>query len=214
MGRRGQVPGERLLVARDLGISREAQDAWAARSHQPLHLRVPEILEGPGASSCLDAAEAAERVEADLVYLDPPYNQHSYLGNYHVWESLVRWDRPEVYGVAMKRTDVRERGSDFNRRGRILPALVTVLDRSDEGYVTLVELRELLARHGEVREASVEHPRHIGHKIGVYDLTGRRVGEPGHARNREHLFVVETGRIGGKSPSRAPKRTRKLAVMP
>lgn len=207
-----------------VGLQMAYLKQWAARSHQPLRLRMPDILEGAGAASCLDAAEAAERVDADLVYLDPPYNQHSYLGNYHVWESLVRWDRPEVYGVAMKRTDVRERGSDFNRRGRILPALASVLDRlktrwlvvsfSDEGHVTLDELRELLGRHGEVREASVDHPRHIGHKIGVYDLAGRRVGEPGHARNREHLFVVETGRIGGKSPSRDPKRTRKLAVAP
>ena len=31
----------------------------------------------------------------DLVYLDPPYNQHRYATNYHVWETLVRWDAPD-----------------------------------------------------------------------------------------------------------------------
>ncbi|MBI5168510.1 MAG: DNA adenine methylase [Candidatus Eisenbacteria bacterium] len=225
-----------------VGLQMAYLKQWAARSHQPLHLRVPELIEGEGAASCLDAVEAAGRFEADLAYLDPPYNQHSYLGNYHVWESLVRWDRPEVYGVAMKRTDVRERGSDFNRRARILPALAAVLERlrarwlvvsfSDEGYVTLDELRALLGRHGEVREASVAHPRHIGHKIGVYDLAGRRVGEPGPARNREHLFVVETGlvpasakpakpakpaasrtsAVRGKSPNGAAGRGRKFTT--
>ena len=25
----------------------------------------------------------------DLAYLDPPYNQHRYFTNYHVWETLV-----------------------------------------------------------------------------------------------------------------------------
>ena len=206
-----------LLEAADrvdstVGLQMAYLKRWAARSYQPLRLRVPELLPGAGSVSCLDAVEAAGRFEADLVYLDPPYNQHSYLGNYHVWESLVRWDRPEVYGVAMKRVDVRERGSDFNRRGRILPALTAVLERlrarwivvsfSDEGYLGLEELRTLLGSHGRVREASVDHPRHIGHKIGIHDLAGRRVGSPGPARNREHLFVVETDAVRGGSPSR------------
>jgi adenine-specific DNA-methyltransferase len=174
---------------------------WAARAHQPLQLRVPELLEGEGSASCLDAADAAARFEADLVYLDPPYNQHSYLGNYHVWESLVRWDKPDVYGVACKRVDVRERGSDFNRRGRIAGALAGVLARvrarylvvsfSDEGHLSLPELRGMLNERGTVREVAFEQPRHIGHRLGVYNPSGVKVGRPGVARNREHLFVVE-----------------------
>jgi len=94
------------------GVQMAYLKSWSKRSFQPLTLRVPELLPGEGSASCLEAAEAARTLEADLVYLDPPYNQHSYLGNYHVWESLVRWDKPEVYGVAMKRRDVRERLRD------------------------------------------------------------------------------------------------------
>src|SRR5262245_14454893 len=145
---------------------------WAPRAKQPLRLRLPEILDGAGAATCLDAPEAAERFEADVAYLDPPYNQHSYLGNYHVWETLARGDEPEVYGVACKRADVRERTSAFNRRATMEAAFMAVLDRvrakrlvvsfNDEGYLTLPRLRELLAARGRVREISVEHPRYIG----------------------------------------------------
>jgi len=46
--------------------------------------------------------------EADLAYLDPPYNQHRYFTNYHVWETLVAWDAPAHYGVACKRVDARQ----------------------------------------------------------------------------------------------------------
>ncbi len=42
------------------------------------------------------------------MYLDPPYNQHRYFTNYHVWETLVRGDEPEHYGIACKRLDARE----------------------------------------------------------------------------------------------------------
>lgn len=205
-----------------VGLQMAYLKQWAARSYQPLRLRLPAILDGAGSSSCLDAVEAASRFEGELAYLDPPYNQHSYLGNYHVWESLVRWDKPEVYGVAMKRIDVRERPSAFNRRGLIEGALKAVLEQlrarwlvvsfSDEGYLTLDQVRALLIARGVVREASVDHPRHIGHKIGIFDLAGRRVGEPGRPRNREHLFVVETRPARGKSPRRRARPPQALAA--
>jgi adenine-specific DNA-methyltransferase len=202
-----------------VGLQMAYLKQWAPRSYQPLRLRVPALLEGEGGASCLDAREAAGQVTADLAYLDPPYNQHSYLGNYHVWESLVRWDKPEVYGVAMKRTDVRTRASAFNRRGQHAAALREVLETlrarwlvvsfSDEGFLALDDLRALLGERGRVREAGIANPRYIGHKIGIHDPSGRKVGVPGPARNREHLFVVETG--VARSP--AARRRRPLAAL-
>jgi len=192
-----------------VGVQMAYLKQWAPRSFQPLSLRVPELLDGEGSASCLEARESAERYPADLVYLDPPYNQHSYLGNYHVWESLVRWDKPAVYGVAMKRMDVRERGSDFNRRGAIATALDAVLAAvqarwlivsfSDEGYLTVDALRAMLASHGRVRVAEVPHRRYIGSQIGIYNPQGEKVGRPGKRTNREHLFVVETGMVPSRS---------------
>jgi adenine-specific DNA-methyltransferase len=194
-----------------VGVQMAYLKRWAPRSFQPLRLRVPELLDGPGSASCLDAHEAAGRFPADLAYLDPPYNQHSYLGNYHVWESLVRWDKPEVYGVAMKRVDVRERGSDFNRRGAIGAALDAVLGAvearylivsfSNEGYLTVDALRAMLAERGRVRVAEMPHRRYIGSQIGIYNPQGEKVGRPGRRTNREHLFVVETGMVpSGQNP--------------
>ncbi|MFM7231385.1 MAG: hypothetical protein ACKO3S_05315, partial [bacterium] len=54
----------------------------------------------------------------------------------------------------------------------------------------------------------VEHPRYIGHRIGVYNPSGEKVGAPGRARNREHLFVVE------RSPQRARVRPRVSVAVP
>jgi adenine-specific DNA-methyltransferase len=193
-----------------VGVQMAYLKSWAARAANPLRLRLPELIDGEGSASCLDAVEAAGRFEADVAYLDPPYNQHSYLGNYHVWETLVRGDQPEVYGVACKRADVRERGSAFNRRGAMEAAFVAVLERvrarrlvvsfSDEGFLTLPRLRELLSARGAVTECSVDHPRYIGHRLGVYNPQGEKVGQPGAARNREHLFVVECADVAGLAP--------------
>ena len=189
------------------GVQMAYLKRWAQRAGNRLTLRMPRLLDGSGSASCLEARAAAERFEADVAYLDPPYNQHSYLGNYHVWESLVRWDKPPVYGVAMKRADVRERPSPFNRRRQIEVALEEVVGAlrvefllvsySDEGFLDRERLVAILARRGPVEVIEIPYRRYVGARIGIYNPQGEKVGVPGRLTNREYLFVVRcaAGRI-------------------
>lgn len=50
----------------------------------------------------MDANELAANIEADLVYIDPPYNSRQYCDAYHLLENVARWNKPEVFGVAKK----------------------------------------------------------------------------------------------------------------
>lgn len=197
------------------GLQMAYLKAWSPRSRHDLTLRVPDVLPrarmGKGAAMGLDAAEAASRVEADVAYVDPPYNQHSYLGNYHVWESLVRWDKPEVYGVACKRVDVRERRSAFNSRRECAAALRSVLESiraplviasfNDEGFIPRAEMEAMLAETlgGEVETAGHEYPRYVGAKIGIFNPRGVKVGTVGRLRNTEYLYVARNARAGASA---------------
>ena len=49
-----------------------------------------------------DANRLVERIEADLVYIDPPYNSRQYCDAYHLLENVARWEKPDVSGVALK----------------------------------------------------------------------------------------------------------------
>ncbi|AKF08522.1 DNA adenine methylase [Sandaracinus amylolyticus] len=186
------------------GVQMAFLKSWAARAHNDLELRLPEVLPrapaGKGEAHALDALEAAATLEADVAYVDPPYNQHSYLGNYHVWETLVRWDRPDVYGIACKRVDVRERPSAFNRKREASVALAALFARlraralvvsfSDEGYVDRDAMIAMLRERGEVVVIERDHKRYVGAQIGIYNPRGQKVGEVSHLRNTEYLFVV------------------------
>lgn len=186
------------------GVQMAYLKQWAPRASNDLELRVPEMLpravSGKGEAWCLDALEAARRFDGDAVYLDPPYNQHSYLGNYHIWETLVQWDRPEVYGIACKRVECRERRSVFNSKPGFADGFAEVLDAlhgrpmlvsfSDEGYLPREQLESLLAAHGNVEVREQDHPRYVGARIGIHDREGRKVGKVSHLRNREYLFLV------------------------
>lgn len=182
------------------GVQMAYLKKWAKRAHNDLALRVPDMLPGRGRAIQMEAKDAAAEVEADLVYLDPPYNQHSYMGNYHVWETLVRWDEPEPYGVAQKRLECKSYKSPFNSKRRIHDALRDtvraircphmVVSFNNEGHVRRDEMQELLSEKGHVRVVEVDFPRYVGAKIGIYSPSGKKVGKVSHTRNKELFFLV------------------------
>ena len=50
-----------------------------------------------------DANELSRKIEADVIYVDPPYNARQYINFYHVLENLARWNKPEIFeGNSMK----------------------------------------------------------------------------------------------------------------
>lgn len=59
----------------------------------------------------IDSNVLAKKIEADLVYIDPPYNSRQYCDAYHLLENVARWEKPEVFGVARKmdRTHLKSR---------------------------------------------------------------------------------------------------------
>jgi adenine-specific DNA-methyltransferase len=188
------------------GLQMAYLKTWAPRAFNDLELRMPEVLprarHGKCRALCRDALEAANE-PADIAYVDPPYNQHSYLGNYHVWESLVRWDKPEVYGVACKRVDVRTRKSAFNARKRFMEAFAAVIEAvrapclvvsfNNEGWLSRDEAERVLSQRGEVRVLEHDYQRYVGARIGIHNPQGVKVGKVTHVRNKELLYVVTPG---------------------
>ncbi|MCW2927094.1 MAG: methyltransferase [Thermoleophilia bacterium] len=186
------------------GVQMAYLKQWAARSTKPLELRMPALLPGSGTVTRADANQLAPTLApVDLAYLDPPYNQHAYRGNYHVWETLVRGDEPEAYGIARKRVDCRTEKSAYNSRPGAWPALEQLIRSidarwllvsfNDEGFVPPDALRELLTERGEVGELAIAHERYVGARIGIHSPAGVKVGTVGRLRNVEHLFLVGDG---------------------
>lgn len=173
---------------------------WAPRAHNDLALRVPRLLSGTGQAMQLEAVDAARAADVDVAYLDPPYNQHSYMGNYHIWETLVRWDAPEAYGIAKKRVHCREYKSPFNSKRRIRQAMEELLGAlqctqllvsfNNEGHLDRQEMMDMLSEHGYVGVVAVDFKRYVGAQIGIYNPGGEKVGEVSHLRNKEYLFAV------------------------
>jgi adenine-specific DNA-methyltransferase len=178
---------------------------WAPRAHRSLVLRPPELVDGPGRALLADAttvAGAGRLGPVELAYLDPPYNQHRYDANYHVWETIVAWDAPAHYGVACKRVDLKDpaRRSPFNSRRAIasalagvvqdLPAEVVALSYNNEAWLSFDQLHELCATRGHVEVLAFESARYVGARIGIHNPAGAKVGSVSHLRNTEYVLVA------------------------
>ncbi|MGE4030829.1 MAG: DNA adenine methylase [Thermoleophilia bacterium] len=197
----------------------------AARSLRPLELREPAAVAGPpGTVARRDAVALAGELDGvDCAYLDPPYNQHSYFANYHVWETIVRGDAPEAYGVARKRVDVRTTRSPFNGARDAWPALEALVGAlrtpwivasvNDEGFHEPAAVAELLAGRGHTAMLGIDVPRYVGARIGIHNPAGERVGRVSHVRTTEWLIVSGPRRdavraaLGAASPPRAARTT-------
>lgn len=201
-----------LMLAADavdstVGLQMAYLKNWAPRALKPLTLKRPELTPGPGAAVRADAVEwVSDMRPVDFAYLDPPYNQHRYLANYHVWETLIRWDDPEHYGVACKRIDLRTPSgrSDFNSRRRVDAALsqtivgvkarTVAVSFNAEGFVPIERVIELASLRGDpVEVLAFDTPRHVGSIIGVYNPEGKKVGKAGHRRTTEYVVLAGPG---------------------
>jgi len=199
-----------LMLAADrvdstTGVQMAYLKQWAARANNELDLRLPELISGTGKSMLGDAQQILPKLDhVDLLYMDPPYNQHRYFTNYHIWESLVRWDKPETYGIANKRIDSRddETKSVFNKKREMPEAFKDVISKAkaemlvvsynDESWVDAVDIEQslLAAGHEHVQLLEFDYKRYVGAQIGIYNPSGEKVGQVKSLRNKELVFVA------------------------
>jgi len=120
-----------------------------------------------------DANVLAESVAADIVYVDPPYNSRQYCQFYHIYETIVRWDNPELFGTALK-----PQGrllSDYCRVNapQVFADLISKLNckyivvsynntynsksNSSRNKITLEEIETTLKKKGRVKQFSKSH---------------------------------------------------------
>jgi len=98
---------------------------------------------------CQNARELVRRIEADILYLDPPYNDREYGAYYHLPETLVLWDSPEVHGKSGIRTKGIARSS-FCRRETATEALWEIVQNAHCKCILLHYTADGLISHRDI----------------------------------------------------------------
>lgn len=135
----------------------------------PIELEVPvmSMLETEHEVYQEDANKLASNMgEFDLVYIDPPYNQHPYGSNYFMLNLLTNYERPkEVSKVSGIPTDWNRSGYNVRKQAlplldelfAAIPARFILVSFNSEGYVSTDEIKSVLGKHGRVDEMIVKY---------------------------------------------------------
>lgn len=144
-----------------------------------------------------DSNLLAERVSADVAYLDPPYNSRQYSRFYHIYENLITWEKPELYGVAMKpkpqnmsaycTTSAAAAFRDLIMKLQVKYIAVSYNNTYDsksgssKNKITLEEIRSILEQRG---------------KTTIYDCAHKcfNTGKTEFIDHKELLFITEVQR--------------------
>ncbi|MEK4863925.1 MULTISPECIES: DNA adenine methylase [Bacillus] len=114
------------------------------------------------------AEEISKDLTADLCYIDPPYMKRQYAANYHILETIARGDNPEAIGASGLRP-WRDQYSNFCSKVKIRDSFRQIFNNmkcktflisySEDGLLTLNELKELFEEFGVVEVRSFSHKR-------------------------------------------------------
>lgn len=111
-----------------------------------------------------DCVKLVDKIEEDsIVYIDPPYNARQYGSNYHLLETIVKYDSPKIKIVRGQesKSGLREDlpMSEWCKKGKVLEELEKILkcrakfifmSYNTESLIKESELVELFSKYGSV----------------------------------------------------------------
>jgi adenine-specific DNA-methyltransferase len=100
---------------------------------------------------CEDINVLIKKIKGDILYLDPPYNQRQYATNYHILETISKYDNPEIFGKTGLREYSKQK-SLFCQKGKVLSAFSDLILNADMRYIFLSYNNEGIMSHNEIKE--------------------------------------------------------------
>ena len=133
---------------------------WDKRTFKDLEMARLDVIDNKrnNKSYNKDSNKLIEELEGDILYLDPPYNSRQYAPNYHLLETISKYDYPEIHGVTGMRpyddlkspfcitSEVYDAFEDLISKAKFSNI---VMSYSNNGLMTSNEIERILKKHGK-----------------------------------------------------------------
>lgn len=188
---------------------------WDPRTHKDLSLVPTKVIRSDLAHQVFrqDANRLIEEIQCDILYLDPPYNSRQYIANYHLLETIARYDNPELRGKTGLRNYEDGEKSAYCSKSDCQRAFQDLIEKTDARHILLSYNNEGILSHDEVMsilslrgqpccDSSIDYRRFKSNSHGDQPPSDNRV--------QELLFHLEVKtapkRSQPKNSAKEPKR--------
>lgn len=135
--------------------------------------------------SLLKSKEYRDAYRENITYIDPPYNERQYGPNYHLYETLVKYDNPTIHGKTGLRDWKNESKSDFCYKKTCLSFIEEIVDNTtakhtyisynSDGLLSLDDLGNVLNKpfksRMEIFEKDQKRYKSDANTNRIYDTT-------------------------------------------
>lgn len=168
------------------GVYAAFQKKWDPRATKRFMLRPIKTINNNKHNQVynVDSMCIADKITTDILYLDPPYNERQYLPNYHILETIAKYDNPEIKGVTGMRKYSNEKSLFCNAKTAIESLnyiaksanyKYLVLSYNSEGIMQQEDIIEVLSQYGTVRLEQFQYARFKSNSNGL-------------AKTKKHIF--------------------------
>ncbi len=132
---------------------------WDKRAYKDFEMIRLDVEDNGYKNICYneDANQLITKIRGDILYLDPPYNARQYAPNYHLLETIAKYDEPAIRGVTGMR-DYENQKSAFCIKKEVLGAFEDIIRKagfeniilsySSEGLMSFDEIEQILKKYG------------------------------------------------------------------
>ena len=190
---------------------------WSARSYNNLKLQLPARFPIKDQNRVIrgDVFDTVSKFEFVFAYFDPPYGSNNekmppsrvrYNSYYHIWTSVIKHDKPILFGKANRREDSRDTADSSvfeefrrNENGHFiameaLRKLITethsryiLLSYSSGGRANKQELSDIMNESGKMLKAiEIDYKKNV---MGNMRWTNEWINSDG--KYHEYLFLME-----------------------
>ncbi len=137
-----------------------------------------------------DSNVLIDKIEGDILYLDPPYNEREYGANYHLLNTIAKYEAFTPKGVTglptynrsayTKRTKVRESFENLIKKANFRYIFVSY---NNEGMMKEEEIKAIMIKYGKYDLKSMPYKRFLADKVGRRNVKD--------IETYEHLHILE-----------------------
>lgn len=159
------------------GVYAAFHKKWDPRAVKKMILRPVEVVinNKENFTYNTNSSELLDKVEADIFYLDPPYNQRQYAPNYHLLETIAKYDNPTIKGVGGLRNYQNQKSKFCNANTAIQELEIIakkgkyktlILSYNTEGIMKKEIIISTLEKYGKVELVEFEYLRYKSNNNG------------------------------------------------